>query len=429
MADHVPATLHFNNISYTLASGKSVLSHVTGTVRPGELLAIMGASGAGKSTLLDILARKAKTGQVEGDMYINGREIPDEETFRRVVGYVDQEDTLLSTLTVYEAILYSALLRLPREMSHQAKVYRTLETMNELGILGIKDSRIGESGKRSISGGEKRRVSIACELVTGPSILFLDEPTSGLDSYNAYNVIESLKDLAKTYNRTVIFTIHQPQSNIVALFDRLLLLAKGQLVYSGEAERAAKHFEKIGHECPKGYNMADYLIDLTVEASGDHRKGKTNGQVAPVRPVTSNGRRDPENGFASRSVNSDDESESYQKPDQTVVGGIKQKAQKLLGAFSPSDSTTSHSTADNDQVPEKLASLVLANRASDDAKILEAEITRIQSGGTPDGHEGVRDVGEMRAYKKASYWTQFSLLSQRAFKNLYRYVKRCLSGI
>lgn len=178
MTDHVPATLHFSNVSYALPNGKPILSHVTGTVRPGELLAIMGASGAGKSTLLDILARKNKSGTVEGDFYVNGRAIPD-ESFRRVTGFVDQEDTLLSTLTVYEAVLYSALLRLPREMSHQAKVYRTLETMNELGILGIKDSRIGESGKRSISGGEKRRVSIACELVTGPSILFLDEPTSG----------------------------------------------------------------------------------------------------------------------------------------------------------------------------------------------------------------------------------------------------------
>lgn len=182
MTDHVPATVHFSNLSYSLPSGKPLLSHVTGTVRPGELLAIMGASGAGKSTLLDILARKAKAGQIVGDMYINGREIPD-ETFKRVVGYVDQEDTLLSTLTVYEAVLYSALLRLPREMSEQAKVFRTLETMDELGILGIKDSRIGESGKRSISGGEKRRVSIACELVTGPSILFLDEPTSGESAF------------------------------------------------------------------------------------------------------------------------------------------------------------------------------------------------------------------------------------------------------
>jgi ABC-type multidrug transport system ATPase subunit len=179
MTDHVPATVHFSNISYTLSSGKQVLSHITGTVRPGEIMAIMGPSGAGKSTLLDILAHKAKTGKTTGSMYINSKPVPDEAVFRRVVGYVDQEDVLMGTLTVYEAVLYSALLRLPREMSRQAKVFRTLETMNELGILGIKDQRIGETGKRSISGGEKRRVSIACELVTGPSILFLDEPTSG----------------------------------------------------------------------------------------------------------------------------------------------------------------------------------------------------------------------------------------------------------
>lgn len=431
MADHVPATLHFSNLSYTLPSGKQVLSHITGTVRPGELLAIMGASGAGKSTLLDILARKAKTGVVTGDMYINGRDIPDEATFRRVVGYVDQEDTLLSTLTVYEAVLYSALLRLPRDMSHEAKVFRTLETMQELGILGIKDSRIGESGKRSISGGEKRRVSIACELVTGPSILFLDEPTSGLDSYNAYNVIDSLKTLSKQYNRTVIFTIHQPQSNIVALFDRLLLLGKGHLVYSGETSRAQQHFEKFGHQCPPGYNIADYLIDVTVEASGDHRasKGKVvNGQLAPPRPGI-----DPENGFAARDQtvingvaqdSSEDGSDAAIKT-QTVTGEIKRKAHQLLGAFTTSTgiSKSGRTTPEPNQIPEKLASLVLASRASDDAKIVEAEISRIQSGQTPGGLE-VRDVGAetalLRGYKKASLWTQFKLLSGRAFKNLYR---------
>lgn len=141
-------------------------------------MAIMGASGAGKSTFLDILARKNKRGSVSGVTLVNGRQVED-EMFKNVMGFVDQEDTLMSTLTVYETILYSALLRLPREMSYAAKKFRTLETMNELGILGIKDSRIGDSGKRSISGGEKRRVSIACELVTSPSILFLDEPTSG----------------------------------------------------------------------------------------------------------------------------------------------------------------------------------------------------------------------------------------------------------
>ncbi|KAK4685767.1 ATP-binding cassette, subfamily G (WHITE), member 2, partial [Tremellales sp. Uapishka_1] len=426
MTDHVPAIVHFSNLSYNLPSGKSILSHITGTVRPGELLAVMGASGAGKSTLLDILARKAKTGKICGEVYVNGRDI-DEDIFKRVVGYVDQEDTLLSTLTVYEAVLYSALLRLPREMSREAKVFRTLETMNELGILGIKDSRIGESGKRSISGGEKRRVSIACELVTGPSILFLDEPTSGLDSYNAFNVIDSLKTLAKTFNRTVIFTIHQPQSNIVALFDRLVLLAKGQLVYSGEQHRAQAHFEKIGHTCPPGYNIADYLIDLTVEASGDHIKGKANGNgngttsgsltPTPPRILTEREREhDAENGFSRRT--SAPHLENGEENGETLVGEIKKKAQRLLGAFSTENGT--ENSAPIPQIPEKLATLVLAGRASDDSKIVEAEIARIENGESPDGGGNVEDMELLRGYKKATLWTQFKLLSGRAFKNLYR---------
>ncbi|ODO01783.1 hypothetical protein I350_06612 [Cryptococcus amylolentus CBS 6273] len=443
MFDHVPATLHFSNITYDLppplfsssssSSGTRLLSHVTGTVRPGELLAIMGASGAGKSTLLDILARKAKTGRVHGEMYLNGRTIEDEDNFRRIIGYVDQEDTLLSTLTVYETVLYSALLRLPRYMSYEAKVFRTLETMNELGILGIKDSRIGESGKRSISGGEKRRVSIACELVTGPSILFLDEPTSGLDSYNAHNVIQSLQQLAKEYKRTVIFTIHQPQSNIVALFDRLLLLAKGQVVYSGETGKAQGHFEGLGHVCPQGYNIADYLIDLTVDAAGDHRQAQTQTQGHP----TSRLEQDAEAGLLpSGSTPSTQlaESEVSSAPSGGVIGEIKNKAQQLLGAFTvpsslPSSGASTPTSKDTiPRIPEKLASLILASRASDDAKIVEAEITRIQSGGTPDGGDGAldgsRDVEEetglLKGYKKASLWTQFVLLSERAFKNLYR---------
>jgi ABC-type multidrug transport system ATPase subunit len=177
MTDHVPASLHFSSLTYTLGS-RTILDSISGSVKPGQVMAIMGASGAGKSTFLDILARKAKRGSVSGITLVNGREVKDEE-FKGVMGFVDQEDTLMSTLTVYETVLYSALLRLPREMSFQAKKFRTLETMNELGILGIKDARIGDAGRRSISGGEKRRVSIACELVTSPSILFLDEPTSG----------------------------------------------------------------------------------------------------------------------------------------------------------------------------------------------------------------------------------------------------------
>jgi hypothetical protein len=145
MTEHVPATLHFQHLSYTLA-GHTILSNVSGAVKPGQVLAIMGASGAGKSTLLDILARKGKRGTVGGVVRVNGREVADAR-FREVMGFVDQEDTLMRTLTVYETVLYSALLRLPREMSYEAKKLRTLETLNELGILGIKDSRIGDSGE------------------------------------------------------------------------------------------------------------------------------------------------------------------------------------------------------------------------------------------------------------------------------------------
>lgn len=145
MTDHVPASLHFSNISYTLGSRK-ILDGISGRVKPGQVMAIMGASGAGKSTFLDILARKNKKGIVTGTTLVNGREVSDSE-FRKVVGYVDQEDTLMPTLTAYETVLYSALLRLPREMSLEAKKYRTLETMQELGILGIKDMTIGSSGK------------------------------------------------------------------------------------------------------------------------------------------------------------------------------------------------------------------------------------------------------------------------------------------
>lgn len=266
MADHKPAVLYFDDVAYTL-NGKNILSNIHGICHPGEVTAIMGASGAGKTTFLDILARKNKRGQVSGNFFVNGEKVSD-VNYKNVVGFVDQEDTMLPTLTVHETILNSALLRLPRHMGRAAKEQRVYEVEKELGIHHIRDSLIGsEEGKgRGISGGEKRRVGIACELVTSPSILFLDEPTSGLDAFNAYNVIECLVTLAKTYKRTVIFTIHQPRSNIVALFDRLVLLAQGKTVYSGPFSQCQGYFDSIGYECPPGFNIADYLVDLTMHA-------------------------------------------------------------------------------------------------------------------------------------------------------------------
>ena len=263
----VPTTLAFEDIGYGIKDGKKILSDTYGLVKPGECMAIMGGSGAGKTTLLDILAAKNKNGLVSGRIYVNGQGLKKED-YAKLIGYVDQEDQLIPTLTVYETVLNSALLRLPRTMSERSKQTRVIEVLKELRILPIKDCIVGSDFNRGISGGEKRRVSIACELVTSPSILFLDEPTSGLDSYNAKNVIDCLIGLSRDFSRVIVFTIHQPRSNIVALFDKLLLLSEGDLVYSGEMMKCNDFFALNGYQCPLGYNIADYLIDITV----DHKK-------------------------------------------------------------------------------------------------------------------------------------------------------------
>ncbi|KAI0749625.1 hypothetical protein C8Q80DRAFT_1100288 [Daedaleopsis nitida] len=435
MTEHVPASLHFSNISYTLG-GNSILSGISGSAKPGQLLAIMGASGAGKSTFLDILARKNKKGTVGGTTLVNGREIADSD-FKKVMGFVDQEDTLMSTLTVYETVLYSALLRLPREMSLEAKKYRTLETMNELGILGIKDSRIGDTGRRSISGGEKRRVSIACELVTSPSILFLDEPTSGLDAYNALSVIDSLVSLARDYNRTVIFTIHQPRSNIVSLFDQLIVLAQGKLIYSGEAEKVTDYLASTGNPCPLGFNVADFLIDLTMQAAmeprsldsppaeDNHQPGESDSNIHDEERAFA--RRDRPSSISLRSAYNSrtdaEETELRERPSSiySSTAYIRRQTARLLEAFKPS------APKFGAVVPAKLQELINAFRDSDIFKELLAEIEEAKTTTTESNGNGTSELPDVaaesnitRGRKRASYGTQFRILSGRAFKNLYR---------
>ncbi|KAG6374438.1 hypothetical protein JVT61DRAFT_4477 [Boletus reticuloceps] len=470
--EHVPATVHFSSLSYTLPNGLEVLKDVRGVARPGNLTAIMGASGSGKSSLLDILAHRSKIGSVNGSILINGRPVTSSQV-RRVSGYVDQEDTLMETLTVYETVLYSALLRLPRDMSEDEKIARVYGTLEELGIRGIMDRRIGGSGKRSISGGEKRRVSIACELVTSPSILFLDEPTSGLDSYNAQSVIESLSNLARTYNRTVILTIHQPRSGIVALFDELIVLAKGRCVWSGpmksitapqlidgvdgDAESEVKGvggwLESIGKGCPVGFNMADYLIDLTANAANDF-----DDLDSPSGP-SSNATRLPSSNFSSADEEqallsgSPDDTElqtripsSSSSRRMSISSTIKRKTSQLVDAV-----RNGRDAADSRELPQKLAGLVIAYENSSTGRHLQAEFEAVRSANSPALASGdsttpgevsapsngtisgngervgmveMRDVigesGILRGRRSASWATQFRILSGRAFKNLYR---------
>ncbi|KAI7893449.1 P-loop containing nucleoside triphosphate hydrolase protein [Mucor mucedo] len=259
--------LTFADINYTV-SGKPILSDISGYVEPGQMLAIMGPSGAGKSSLLDILSKKHKRGVTSGRILINGM-LPTRRQFKRLTGFVDQDDSLMGTLTVRETLTYAALMRLPRCMPLKSIQKRVEDVIQELGINKIADSQIGMPGQRGISGGEKRRVSIGKELVTSPSLLFLDEPTSGLDAYNAGVVMACLKKLAHEGKRTVVVTIHQPRSNIFKMFDSLMLLADGQLVYFGPAKTCSSYFKDLGFPIPADYNVADYLIDLTMKRPED----------------------------------------------------------------------------------------------------------------------------------------------------------------
>jgi ABC-type multidrug transport system ATPase subunit/ABC-type multidrug transport system permease subunit len=463
MADHKPAGLFFENVSYVL-NGRTILNGIRGICHPGEVTAIMGASGAGKTTFLDILARKNKRGQVLGDFYVNGEKVSD-SAFKRVVGFVDQEDTMLPTLTVHETILNSALLRLPRDMSRAAKEQRVYEVEKELGIHHIRDSLIGsEEGKgRGISGGEKRRVGIACELVTSPSIIFLDEPTSGLDAYNAYNVIECLVTLAKNYKRTVIFTIHQPRSNIVALFDRLILLAQGKTVYSGPFAQCQGYFDSIGYECPAGFNIADYLVDLTMHAGSSQNvddgtvstdAGST-GQssttavksIASLSVRSGGGQSTESSPLPSRprntrrdSVRVRQERELYtrrkQTPDTTAssdAGGEDVSSYRLL--TNPASSVSQLHEDPHDLPPSAITGTDLdvmthSFARSDIATATHEEIQQAvvsATGANGLNTNGNLDEGEAtyvsavgKGYARVGYTRQFIILSQRTWKNLYR---------
>ncbi|KAI9706648.1 MAG: hypothetical protein M1836_003657 [Candelina mexicana] len=477
MADHKPASLYFENVSYHL-NGKGILSGIQGIARPGQLMAIMGASGAGKTTFLDILARKNKRGVVEGKFYVNGEKVVDHE-YRSVVGFVDQEDTMLPTLTVHETILTSALLRLPRDMGFPAKEQRVFEVEKQLGIYSIRDQLIGseEGNGRGISGGEKRRVGIACELVTSPSILFLDEPTSGLDAFNAFNVVECLVTLAKDYNRTVIFTIHQPRSNIAALFDSLILLAKGKTVYSGSFSGCQPYFERIGYSCPPGFNIADYLVDLTMHAGATLTPAEESGSL--VRDERESVRTGSSSVRAIKSIasasNVSMDNSNYGSPGDSVLRpknkrrqSIKQRQDKQLytpkrstGTETPGSRTEDEVSLDNDvestqqwlrlskqqgQVPPQilddpdqlppaasgngtdLDALINSYTTSDVAVSIHEDIkTAVTGACTANGDingnrltNGSLVPGTMRGYRRVGWIGQFVILSQRTWRNLYR---------
>jgi ATP-binding cassette, subfamily G (WHITE), member 2, PDR len=266
--------LSFRNMCYTVKGSDKqdlpLLRNVTGYVRPGMLLALMGPSGAGKTTLLDVIAAKKSGGRIDGDLLFNGE--PRDEFFHRFTGYVEQQDIHKQTATVIEALRFSAVTRLhctggaaqrrARQNSHAEHVLELLEL----------DTIAGQQ-IAGLSAEERKRVTIGVELAADPSLLFLDEPTSGLDAIGALNVMRSVERAAAS-GRTIICTIHQPSAKIFSFFSHLLLLKRGgEVIYFGETGRKARtvlqYFDEIGFYCPPHRNPADFVLDVSMATHTD----------------------------------------------------------------------------------------------------------------------------------------------------------------
>ncbi|KAG2716678.1 hypothetical protein I3760_03G138600 [Carya illinoinensis] len=220
---------------------------------------------------LIIAGRLSSNMQQTGEILINGRR---ETLAFGTLAYVTQDDTLMTTLTVREAVYYSAQLQLPDSMSRSEKKERAEMTIREMGLQGSIDTRIGGWNVRGLSGGQKRRVSICIEILTRPKLLFLDEPTSGLDSAASFHVMSRILKLARQDGRTVVASIHQPSSEVFELFSNLCLLSTGMTVYFGPASMAEKFFASNDFPCPTLRNPSDhYLRTINKDFDSDIEQG------------------------------------------------------------------------------------------------------------------------------------------------------------
>lgn len=246
---------------------KSILKPINTVFEPGVLNVIMGPSGSGKTSLLNLMADRlhdtlSTTYLSKGSMHFNNV-VPSADVVRSMCSYVCQDDdALLPCLTVRENLRFAAGLRLPNHLSKLEKRQRAESVLLKMGLKDCADNLVGDDLVRGISGGEKRRVTIAIQILTDPRILLLDEPTSGLDAFTASSIMTVLRGLAEE-GRTLILTIHQARSDLFTHFGNILLLARGGFpVFAGKGSDMLPHFASLGFHCPTATNPADFALDL-----------------------------------------------------------------------------------------------------------------------------------------------------------------------
>lgn len=248
--------LEFRNLSYTVYNklirgpGKQVVKNVSGRFTSGQLIAIMGPSGAGKSSLLNVISGYKSAG-VTGELLVNGQP-REERLFKRSSCYITQEDLHQPLLTVREAMDVAAKFKLPKGVKKPST-----DILQQLGLLEHQHTRTD-----LLSGGQKKRLSIALEMVNNPPVFFLDEPTSGLDTVTTMQCVKLLKQLARQ-GRTVVCTIHQPAASLFEIFDQVYVLADGKCIYHGDTDAMVPYLSSVGLVCPRHHNPADFIIEVT----------------------------------------------------------------------------------------------------------------------------------------------------------------------
>ncbi|KAG7202353.1 hypothetical protein KM043_018680 [Ampulex compressa] len=264
--------LSFRDIRYTIREWKlqdltwehkEILHGVSGEFKAGELVAIMGPSGAGKSTLLNVMAGFTVKG-VSGEILANGKvRVPYSERWKRTSCYIQQDSLVRTSITVGEAMTIAAHLKIGYSISSAYKHKQVLELLELLGLSHCYDTLCGK-----LSGGQKKRLDVALELLSNPSVLFLDEPTTGLDSASCSQCIALLNRLARVEKRTIICTIHQPSALLLEMFDALYAVAAGHCIYRGPVRSLLPHLASIGITCPPYHNPADFLLEVAIGEYG-----------------------------------------------------------------------------------------------------------------------------------------------------------------
>ncbi|KAM3747770.1 hypothetical protein ACB098_05G059600 [Castanea mollissima] len=279
-----PHTITFDEVKYSVDMPQEMknqgvtedklvlLNGESAAFRPGVLTALMGVTGAGKTTLMDVLAGRKTGGYIEGKITISGYP-KKQETFARISGYCEQNDIHSPYVTVYESLLYSAWLRLSPEVDSQKRKMFVEEVMELVELKPLRQALVGLPSQNGLSTEQRKRLTIAVELVANPSIIFMDEPTSGLDARAAAIVMRTVRNTVDT-GRTVVCTIHQPSIDIFEAFDELFLMKNGgKEIYVGPLGRQSCHliqyFEGIDgvSKIKDGYNPATWMLEVTSSAN------------------------------------------------------------------------------------------------------------------------------------------------------------------